>query len=154
DENGGRWDHVAPPAANGPWGDGARVPGIVISPYAKQHFVDHTQHDTLSILKTIEDRFGLQPLTQYDANASSLSSSFEDRVIVGQSGGVLSVTGTLGADAIAVTRHGQTLSVTVNGQDFGSFNSNDVTTIRVDGAAGNDLIFLAPNVHQNAILTG
>src|SRR5262249_55063921 len=48
DENGGRWDHVAPPTNNGLWGDGVRVPGIIISPYAKQGFVDHTQHDTLS----------------------------------------------------------------------------------------------------------
>src|SRR5262249_46895549 len=36
DEHGGRWDHVSAPDANGIWGDGARVPGIVISPYAKQ----------------------------------------------------------------------------------------------------------------------
>ncbi len=76
DENGGRWDHVAPPANNGPWGDGTRVPSIVISPYAKMGFVDHTQHDTLSILKTIEQRFNLQPLDQYDAQASSLLNDF------------------------------------------------------------------------------
>ena len=77
DENGGRWDHVSPPNNNGIWGDGARVPTIVISPYAKQGYVDHQQHDTLSIMKTLENRFGLQPLNQYDAYASSLASSFE-----------------------------------------------------------------------------
>ena len=75
DEHGGRWDHVSPPVANGIWGDGSRVPGLVIGPFAKEHFIDHTQHDTLSILKTIELRFGLSPLTTYDANASSLASS-------------------------------------------------------------------------------
>jgi phospholipase C len=47
----------------------------VIGPLAKQGFVDHTQHDTLSILKTIEQRFGLAPLSTFDANASSLESS-------------------------------------------------------------------------------
>jgi hypothetical protein len=47
----------------------------VISPFAKQGFVDHTQHDTLSILKTIEQRFGLAPLSRFDANAPSLDSS-------------------------------------------------------------------------------
>ena len=57
DENGGRWDHVAPPNSNGGWGDGTRVPAIVISPLAKKGYVDHTEHDTLSILKTIEERF-------------------------------------------------------------------------------------------------
>ena len=77
DENGGRWDHVSPPNNNDIWGDGARVPAIVISPYAKQGYVDHQQHDTLSILKTIENRFGLQPLNEFDAYASSLASSFE-----------------------------------------------------------------------------
>ncbi len=75
DEHGGRWDHVAPPTNNGIWGDGSRVPGIGIGPFAKRHFVDHTQHDTLSILKTIERRFGLKSLTALDANASSLDSS-------------------------------------------------------------------------------
>ena len=39
--------------------------------------MDHTQHDTLSILRTIEDRFGLQPLNARDANASSLASNFQ-----------------------------------------------------------------------------
>jgi len=77
DEHGGRWDHVAPPTSNGMWGDGSRVPAIVIGPFAKSHFVDHTQHDTLSIIKTIEERFGLDPLTTYDANASSLASALK-----------------------------------------------------------------------------
>lgn len=77
DEHGGRWDHVPPPLNNGVWGDGSRVPGIVIGPFAKRQFVDHTQHDTLSILKTIEENFGLRPLNRYDANASSLDSSLD-----------------------------------------------------------------------------
>ena len=76
DENGGRWDHVAPPNTNAGWGDGARVPAIVISPVAKKGYVDHTEHDTLSILKTIEDRFALQPLNALDANASNLDNDF------------------------------------------------------------------------------
>jgi phospholipase C len=77
DEHGGRWDHVSPPTNNGIWGDGARVPGIVIGRFAKRHFVDHKEHDTLSILKTIEERFDLKPLTKYDAHASSLDSSLD-----------------------------------------------------------------------------
>jgi len=75
DEHGGRWDHVSPPTKNGIWGDGSRVPAIVIGPFAKRGFVDHTEHDTLSILKTIEQRFGLAPLSTFDAKASSLDSS-------------------------------------------------------------------------------
>jgi len=71
DEHGGRWDHVTPPV-NSIWGDGSRVPGIIIGPLAKRGFVDHTQYDTLSILKTIEERFGLEPLSALDAHATSL----------------------------------------------------------------------------------
>jgi phosphodiesterase/alkaline phosphatase D-like protein len=77
DENGGRWDHVAPPDNNGIWGDGTRVPTIVISPFAKRGFVDHTEHDTLSILATIENRFNVKPLNNLDKNASTLASSFQ-----------------------------------------------------------------------------
>lgn len=77
DEHGGRWDHVSPPNNNGIWGDGSRVPAIVIGPLAKRHFVDHTEHDTLSILKTIEKRFGLAPLTEFDRRASSLESTLD-----------------------------------------------------------------------------
>jgi len=74
DEHGGRWDHVTPPVT-GIWGDGSRVPGLILGPLARRGFVDHTQYDTLSILKTIEDRFGLQPLSPLDAQANSLKNS-------------------------------------------------------------------------------
>jgi hypothetical protein len=75
DEHGGRWDHVAPPVRD-IWGPGVRVPGIVISPLSKTHYVDHTQYETLSILKTIEKRFGLPALTAADAGAQSLTPAF------------------------------------------------------------------------------
>ena len=52
DENGGWWDHVAPPEGDR-WGPGSRIPALVISPLAKKTFVDHTYYDTLSILKFI-----------------------------------------------------------------------------------------------------
>jgi len=61
DENGGFWDHVAPPKGDA-WGPGNRIPAIVISPFAKRGYVDHTMYDTTSILKLISERFGLAPL--------------------------------------------------------------------------------------------
>jgi phospholipase C len=61
DEHGGFWDHVAPPKGDR-WGPGQRVPTIVISPWAKPGFVDHTQYDTTSILKFITKVFALEPL--------------------------------------------------------------------------------------------
>jgi phospholipase C len=56
DENGGFWDHVPPPRIDA-WGPGTRVPAIVISPFAKQGFIDHTTYDTTSITATIEHRW-------------------------------------------------------------------------------------------------
>jgi phospholipase C len=61
DENGGFWDHVAPPKGDR-WGPGTRVPAIIVSPFAKRHFVDHTPYDTTSILRFITRRFGLPVL--------------------------------------------------------------------------------------------
>ena len=58
DENGGFWDHVAPPKGDR-WGPGTRIPAIIVSPFAKQGYVDHTPYDTTSILRFITDRFDL-----------------------------------------------------------------------------------------------
>lgn len=62
DENGGFWDHVAPPKADR-WGPGNRIPTLIISPMAKGGTVDHTQYDTTSILRLITHRFDLPMLT-------------------------------------------------------------------------------------------
>jgi len=61
DENGGFWDHVAPPNGDR-WGPGNRIPALIISPYAKRGFVDHTLYDTTSILRFITKRFDLPVL--------------------------------------------------------------------------------------------
>jgi len=74
DEHGGFWDHVAPPKID-KWGPGLRVPTIIISPFAKKHFVDHTQYETVSILSFIEKRWGLKPLSKRDAKANSFSNA-------------------------------------------------------------------------------
>jgi phospholipase C len=76
DEHGGRWDHVAPPVIDR-WGPGLRVPTIIVSPYAKRGFVDHTQYDTTSILEFIEARWDLQPLAVRDAAATNLMNAFD-----------------------------------------------------------------------------
>ncbi|HXH64091.1 MAG TPA: acid phosphatase [Mariprofundaceae bacterium] len=76
DEHGGRWDHVAPPIVDR-WGPGSRVPAIIVSPYAKRHFIDHTEYDTTSILRFIESRWDLKPLTARDAHAHNLLNAFD-----------------------------------------------------------------------------
>ncbi len=76
DENGGFWDHVAPPKADR-WGPGTRIPAIIISPFAKTHFVDHTFYDTTSILKFITRRFELEPLPGIRPQAGDLTNAFQ-----------------------------------------------------------------------------
>jgi acid phosphatase len=61
DEFGGQWDHVAPPKGD-MFGPGTRIPALIVSPYAKQGFVDHTQYDTTSILRFITHRWNLPTL--------------------------------------------------------------------------------------------
>ncbi len=61
DEFGGAWDHVAPPQGD-LLGPGARIPALLISPFAKRGMVDHTQYDTESILRLITRRFELEVL--------------------------------------------------------------------------------------------
>jgi acid phosphatase len=61
DENGGWWDHVAPPKGDR-WGPGTRIPALVISPYAKKGHVEHTIYDTGSIARLLTRRFKLEKL--------------------------------------------------------------------------------------------
>ena len=61
DENGGWWDHVAPPKGDR-WGPGTRIPALVVSPHARHGEVDHTIYDTGSIARFITRRWGLDKL--------------------------------------------------------------------------------------------
>jgi phospholipase C len=73
DEFGGQWDHRTPPTVN-QWGPGTRIPALVISPRLPHRFaVDHTAHDTTSILATIEHRFRLRPLGTRDARVAPIT---------------------------------------------------------------------------------
>ncbi len=75
DENGGLWDHVAPPKVDR-YGPGTRVPAVIISPFAKHGFVDHTVYDTTSVLKFLETRFDLAPLGEREAKVGDLTNAF------------------------------------------------------------------------------
>ena len=76
DDYGGFFDHVAPPQVD-KYGYGFRVPCLVISPYSKAGFVDSTLNDHTSILKFVEARHGLAPLSTRDAAANGLSEAFD-----------------------------------------------------------------------------
>jgi phospholipase C len=94
DEGGAIYDHVPPINVVAPddippdyshvnvkTGDftqtGFRVPFIVVSPWVKKNYVSHVQRDYTSILKLIETRFNLPPLTRRDAAADALLDFFD-----------------------------------------------------------------------------
>src|ERR1700730_5661915 len=93
-EHGGHYDHVVPPRAIAP--DtilpdihvppdlpggydryGFRVPAVIVSPFARQHYVSHIVHDHTSIVKLIETKWNLPALTFRDANADNLLDSLD-----------------------------------------------------------------------------
>ncbi|HEV2399039.1 MAG TPA: alkaline phosphatase family protein [Candidatus Sulfotelmatobacter sp.] len=100
DEAGGLYDHVAAQPAVSPDGikpvdllpgdicttttgptcdftyTGYRVPLIVVSPYAKKHFVNHNVADYTAVLKLIETRFKLKSLTKRDAAQINMTQFF------------------------------------------------------------------------------
>ncbi len=100
DEGGGFYDHVPPAQTVSPDGippilestdvcastlgpacdftyTGFRLPNLVISPFSRPHYVDHTPIDTTAILTFIEKRFRLQPLTKRDAAQADISFFFD-----------------------------------------------------------------------------
>lgn len=78
DDWGGFYDHVPPPTIDGR-GLGLRVPLLVISPYAKAHYISHAQGEFSSFVKFIEEDFNLPNLGQRDslANTSDLMDFFD-----------------------------------------------------------------------------
>ncbi|HTS36982.1 MAG TPA: alkaline phosphatase family protein [Candidatus Solibacter sp.] len=76
DDFGGFYDHVPPPYDDS-YGLGMRVPFLIISPYAKAGYISHTQYEFSSVLKFVEERFGLPPLTGRDAEANDITDAFD-----------------------------------------------------------------------------
>jgi phospholipase C len=76
DDFGGFYDHVPPPHVD-LYGLGPRVPALVISPWAKQGYIDHDTLEFASVLRFIETVFDLPPLTQRDATSDDMLSAFD-----------------------------------------------------------------------------
>ncbi len=76
DDYGGFYDHVAPPQVDG-FGFGIRVPTMVISPYAKEGHISSELGEFSSVLRFIEDNWGLNQLTRRDREATPMLSAFD-----------------------------------------------------------------------------
>ena len=86
DEWGGFFEHVAPPTAPIPPADqaagnngllGFRVPCVIVSPFARRGQVSHGVFDHTSVLRMIEWRWNLEPLTVRDATATNLAEALQ-----------------------------------------------------------------------------
>ncbi len=95
DEHGGYYDHVAPPHAVAPDDIppgidttetllpggydryGFRVPAVIVSPYARRHYVSRVVHDHTSVLKFVETKWNLGAMTYRDATADNLMDSLK-----------------------------------------------------------------------------
>jgi phospholipase C len=81
DEWGGFFEHVPPPAAPDVKPEyqqrGFRIPAILISPFARRRHVAHGVYDHTSVLKLLEWRFGLEPLSMRDAEAANLAGALD-----------------------------------------------------------------------------
>ncbi len=76
DDWGGWYDHVAPIQVD-QYGYGPRVPVLLVSPYAKTGYIDHTVLDFTSILKFIEQNWNIPSLAERDINANNFLSAFD-----------------------------------------------------------------------------
>jgi phospholipase C len=76
DDWGGWYDHVKPIQVD-QFGYGPRVPVILVSPYAKSGYIDHTVLDFTSMLKFIEQNWNIAPLAQRDTKANNFLSAFD-----------------------------------------------------------------------------
>jgi phospholipase C len=86
DEFGGWWDHVSPPREGDGhtqpgqadrFGPGPRIPLVIAGPFAKEHHVAHEQFEPGSILKLIQSRFHLKPLSTRNATANNLAQALD-----------------------------------------------------------------------------
>jgi YVTN family beta-propeller protein len=68
DDPQGGFDHV----------DGHRTVALVISPYTRRGFVDHTSYNQTGMVKTIELQLGLRPMNQLDLSATAMRACFQD----------------------------------------------------------------------------
>ncbi|MEA2438511.1 MAG: phospholipase, partial [Thermoleophilaceae bacterium] len=94
DDWGGWYDHVKPPKVDR-FGYGFRAPALLVSAYSKRGYVSHKTLDFTSILRFIEDNWGLRSLSSRDRRANSIADAFDfaasprEAVFLGRERGVV-----------------------------------------------------------------
>ena len=119
DDWGGFYDHVPPPQID-KYGLGIRTPGIVISPYAKEGFIDHKTYSFESWLRIVEERFGVMPMTARDNKANDMIDAF-DFTLQPRSPVLLQVTGSQYPPTPQNLSPASPNSVVVQGAAYGTY---------------------------------
>jgi len=183
DDWGGFYDHVPPPSPD-QYGLGIRVPGLVISPYARQGYIDHKTYSFESWLKIVEERFGITPMQARDNNALDMYDAFDfsqqprlpvilsvngsnyppaPQTLVHSSGTVsstLTPTGSwsLAADAIASAYGSNLATTTLPASSLPLQTTLGGTTVKVKDSAGNErmapLFYVSPFQVNYAVPAG
>jgi phospholipase C len=141
DDYGGFYDHVVPPQLD-EYGEGFRVPTLVVSPWAKHGFVDHTPYEFASLLRLAENNFHLPTLGTRDVHANDMTNSFdfnqapqvpliESANFVGPAT-ITPTTNTITANTASISQTGQTPSL------FGLYLA--VTAMVIIAAAGSAIV--------------
>lgn len=157
DDFGGFYDHVPPPRGPNPQIEyGFRVPTIVISPYARAGYIDHTTYSYPSMLKFVEDTLGLPSMTSLDGQSNDMIGSFDFSqkplppltlqqrtcsVAPPTTGGIPPATLVkVGTNAVGQT----VLTVTLEGAGTGTFVLSQNTKLRARGEAPITVADLTP----------
>ena len=168
DEHGGRWDHVPPPQRDA-WGPGTRVPAMIISPYTWRGGVQHATYDSLSVIKTFEERYRLEPLGEGDRRVAGLADCFQDEEHASLNlvylqpdadrpdRNTLVVGGTPRSDRIRIALEDDSIVVHMHSQAHVAgkrwrFKARKISRIEVLGQGGGDEIRIEPEVTVPAVV--
>jgi phospholipase C len=140
DDYGGFYDQVPPPQVD-QYGEGFRVPTLVISPWAKPHYIDSTMYEFASMIKLADTLFGIQPTAPRVIAANDMMNSFnfsqlpqpplvEPTDFVGPATSVVTITATTTAAASTIT-----VPSTVTSTATGSTTTRTVTSTVISNQA-------------------
>ena len=73
----GGWYDPEPPAYADYDGLGIRIPMLIVSAYARKHYVSHTHYEHGTILKFVEETFGLPAMAASDTRANAPDDAFD-----------------------------------------------------------------------------
>ena len=151
------------------WGPGSRTPAMVISPYTWRGGVQHTTYDSLSVMKTFEEQYRLDPLGESDKRVASLADCFQDEdhaslnLVYLQPDAdrpdrnTLVVGGTPRSDRIRIALEDDSIVVHLHSQAHvagkrWSFKAHKISRIEILGQGGDDEIRIEPEVTVPAVV--